>query len=92
MKSKKAKWPLLLAVCRMPYKIANQNREVKSKGERESYIQQSADFQSTAQRDKKACFNEQCITLEETTKGKRLEMYSGKLEISREHFAQRWAQ
>ena len=92
MKSKKAKWPLLLAVCRRPYKIANQNREVKSKGERESYIQQSADFQSTAQRDKKACFNEQCITLEETTKGKRLEMSSGKLEISREHFAQRWAQ
>ena len=91
-KCKKAKWPLLLAVCRRPYKIANQNREVKSKGERESYIQQSADFQSTAQRDKKACFNEQCITLEETTKGKRLEMSSGKLEISREHFAQRWAQ
>ena len=84
MKSKKAKWPLLLAVCRRPYKIANQNREVKSKGERESYIQQSADFQSTAQRDKKACFNEQCITLEETTKGKRLEMSSGKLEISKE--------
>ena len=52
---------------------------MKNKGERESYIQQSADFQSTAQRDKKACFNEQCITLEETTKGKRLEMSSGKL-------------
>ena len=41
---------------------------MKSKGERERYIQLNADFQRTAQRDKKACFNEQCIKLEENNK------------------------
>ena len=41
---------------------------MNSKGERESYIQLNADFQRTAQRDKKACFNEQCIKLEENNK------------------------
>ena len=44
---------------------------MKSKGERESYIQLIAEFQRTAQRDKKAFFNEQCIKLEENNrKGK----------------------
>ena len=38
--------------------------EVKSKGERERYIQLNSDFQRTAQRDKKAFFNEQCVKLE----------------------------
>ena len=41
---------------------------MKSKGERERYIQLNADFQRAAQRDKKACFNEQCIKLEENNK------------------------
>ena len=51
--------------------IAEERREVKSKGERESYIQLIAEFQRTAQRDKKAFFNEQCIKLEENNrKGK----------------------
>ena len=38
--------------------------KVKSKGERERYIQLNSDFQRTAQRDKKAFFNEQCVKLE----------------------------
>ena len=41
---------------------------MKSKGERETYIQLTADFQRTAQRDKKAFFNEQCIKLEENNR------------------------
>ena len=41
---------------------------MKSKGERERYIQLNADFQRTAQRDKKACFSEQCIKLEENNR------------------------
>ena len=60
MKSKKAKWLFQEAL-----RTANQKREVKSKGERERYIQLNANFQRTAQRDQKACFNEQCIKLEE---------------------------
>ena len=41
---------------------------MKSKGETERYIQLNAEFQRAAQRDKKACFNEQCIKLEENNK------------------------
>ena len=61
---------------------------MKSKGERKRHIQLNTDFQRIAQRDKKAFFNEQYIKLEENNKRERLEI-SGKLEISREHFAQR---
>ena len=62
-KSKKAKW-----LSEEALQIAKERREVKSKGERERYIQLNADFQRAAQRDKKACFNEQCIKLEENNK------------------------
>ena len=41
---------------------------MKSKGERQRYIQLNADFQRTARRDKKAFFNEQCIKLEENNR------------------------
>ena len=64
-KSKKAKW-----LSEEALQVAEE-RKVKSKGERESYIQLIAEFQRTAQRDKKAFFNEQCIKLEENNrKGK----------------------
>ena len=39
--------------------IAEERREVKSKGERERYTQLNAEFQTTARRKKKALFNEQ---------------------------------
>ena len=45
--------------------IAEERREVKCKGEKERYLQLSAEFQRIAQRDKKAFFNEYCIKLEE---------------------------
>ena len=51
-----------------------EEREVKSKGERERYIQLNADFQRIARRDNKAFCNEQCIKLEEKTEGERLEI------------------
>ena len=40
-------------------------REVKSKGERERYIQLKAEFQRIARRDKETLFNEQCKEKEE---------------------------
>ena len=61
---------------------------MKSEGDRERYIQLNADFQRTTWRDKKAFFNEQCIKLEKNNKRGRLDISSGKLEISRGHFAQ----
>ena len=72
--------------------IAEERREVKSQGERESYTQLNTEFQRIARRDKKAFFNEQCLKIEINNRRERLEISSGKLEISKEHFAQRWAQ
>ena len=47
-------------------KIAEERREVKSKGERERYTQLNTEFQRLARRDKKkALSNEQCIKTEE---------------------------
>ena len=50
----KAKW-----LSEEALQIAEERREMKSKGERERYIQLNAEFQRTAQRDKLAFFNEQ---------------------------------
>ena len=64
-KSKKAKW-----LSEEALQIAEERREVKSKGGRERYIQLNAECQRIAQRDKKAFFNEQCIKQKKTTEGK----------------------
>ena len=49
---------------------------MKSKGERESYIQLKAEFQKTAKRDKKAFFSEQSIKLEENNgRGKTRDLF-----------------
>ena len=44
--------------------IAEERREVKSKGERKRYFQLNTEFRRIARRDMKAFFNEQCIKLE----------------------------
>ena len=66
-------------------------REAKSKGEKERYKHLNAEFQRIPRRDKKAFFNDQCKEIEEKAEWERLEISSGKLEIPREHFMQRWA-
>ena len=71
--------------------IAEERREAKSKGERERYTQLNAEFQKTARRDKKGFLNEQCKETEDNRKNKTRDR-SRKLEISREHFMQGWAQ
>ena len=43
-------------------------REVKSKGEKESYIHLTAEFQRIARRDKKAFFSDQCKEIEENNR------------------------
>ena len=59
-KCKKAKWLSGEAL-----QIAVKRREVKSKGERERYKHQNAEFQRIARRDKKAFFSNQCKEIEE---------------------------
>ena len=43
-------------------------REVKSKGEKESYTHLNAEFQRIARRDKKAFLNDQCKEIEENNR------------------------
>ena len=62
-KSKKAKW-----LSEKALQIAEERREVKSKGERQRYIQLNAESQRTARRDKKGFFNEQCKEVEENNR------------------------
>ena len=73
-------------------KIAEKRREVKSKRERERYTHLNAEFQSIARRDKKAFLSDKCKEIEENNRMGRLKISSRKLEISKEHFRQRWAQ
>ena len=72
--------------------IAEKRREEKGKGEKEKYTHLTAEFQRIARRDKKAFLNKQCKEVEEIIEWERLQIPSRKLEISKEHFMQRWAQ
>ena len=76
---------------RRPYKQLWKKREVKSKGENESYTHLNAEFQRIARRDKKAFLSNQCKEIEKNTEWERLEISSRRLAISREHYMQRWA-
>ena len=62
-KCKKAKW-----LSEEALKTAVKRREVKSKGEKESYKHLNAEFQRIARRDKKAFLSDQCKEIEENNK------------------------
>ena len=85
-KCKKAKWLSGEAL-----QIAVKRREVKGKEEKERNKHLNAEFQRIARRDKKAFLSDQCKQIEENNRmGKTRDLFK-KLEISREHFMQRWA-
>ena len=84
-KCKKLKWLVEEAL-----QIAEKIREVKDKREKERYIHLNAEFQRIT-RDK-IFLSELCKEIEKNNIRERLEIYSRKLEIPREHFMQRWAQ
>ena len=84
--AKKAKW-----LSEEALQIAVKIREVKSKGEKERYSSLNAEFQRIARRDNKAFLSNQCKEIEGNIEWERLETFSRKLEIPREHFMQRWA-
>ena len=81
-KCRKAKWFLEEAL-----QIAEKRQEVKGKEEKDRYTHLNAEFQRIARRDKKAFLSNQCKEIEE-----RLEIFSRKWEIQKEHFMQKWAQ
>ena len=69
-KSKVAVWRGLINSC--------EKKRSKSKGEKERYKHQNAEFQRIARRDKKAFLSDQCKEIEETTEWERLEVSSKK--------------
>ena len=71
--------------------ITVKRREAKSKGKKERYKHLNAEFQRIARRENKVFLSYQCKEIEENNRMERLEISSGKLEISREHFMRRWA-
>ena len=62
-KCKKAKW-----LSDEGLQIAEQRREVKTKGEKERYTHLNAEFQRIAGRDKKAFLSDQCKEIEENNR------------------------
>ena len=62
---------------------------MKSKEERDRYVQLNAEFLRIARRDKKTFFNEQCKEIEENRRKVRLEISSRKLKVSKEYFIQK---
>ena len=73
-------------VVRGALQIAEERREVKSKGERERYTQVNAEFQRVVRRNKKAFLSEPFKTVEENNRTGKPEISSRKLERSNEHF------
>ena len=63
---------------------------MKGNGVKERYIHLNAEFQRIAERDKKDFLSDQCKEIEGNNR-ERPEIFSRKLEISREHFMQGWA-
>ena len=63
MNGKKAKW-----LSEEALQIAERRRQAKGKGEKERYIDLSAEFQRLARRDKKAFLSDQCKEIEETNR------------------------
>ena len=62
MKCKKAKW-----LSEEALQIAEKRRDMKGKGEKESYTHLNAEFQK-ARRDKKAFLSDQCKEIEENNR------------------------
>ena len=85
-KFKKAKWLSGEAL-----QIAEERKEVKSKGEKERYIHLNADFQRMARRDKKAFLRDQCKEIEVNNRmGKTRDVFK-KIRDTKGTFMQRWA-
>ena len=72
--------------------IAEKRREEKGKGEKERCTHLKAEFLRIARRDKKAFISDQCKEIGGNNRMGKTRDSSRKLEVSREHFMQRWAQ
>ena len=65
--------------------MLRKKRQAKGKGEKERYSHLNVEFQRIARRVKKGFLSDQCKEIEEKIEWERLEIFSRKLEIPREH-------
>ena len=86
-KCKKAKW-----LSEEALQIAERRREVKGKGEKESYTHLNAEFQREQGEIRKPSSVINTKKYWKTIEWERLEVSSRKLGIPRKYFMQRWAQ
>ena len=71
--------------------IAEKIRELKGRGEKESYIHLNVECQRIARRDKNTFLCEQCKVIEENSRMGKIRIFSSrKLEIPTKHFIQGW--
>ena len=80
-KCRKVKW-----LSEEALQIAEERKEVKSKGERERYTQLNAELQRIVRKDKKAFFKEQRKEVEENNRMGKTRDLLKKMELSRENF------
>ena len=73
-------------------KIAVKRREVKSKGEKESYTHLNAEFQRIARRDEKAFLSDQGKEIEKNNRMGKTRVFLKKIRDTKGIFHQRWAQ
>ena len=72
--------------------IAEKTRDVKGKGEKETYAHLNAEFQRITRRDKKASLSDQCKEIEENNiMGKTRDLFK-KIRDNQGNFSCRWAQ
>ena len=85
-KCKKEKW-----LSEEDLQRAEKKKRNERQGEKKRYTHLNAEFQRIASRDKKGFLSEQCKEIEENNRmGKARDLFKKKIEISREHFMQRW--
>ena len=80
-KCKKVKW-----LSEKALQIAEKRREVKGKGEKESYTHLNAKFQRIAKRDKKAFLSDQCKEIEENNRMRKSRDLFRKIRATKETF------
>ena len=77
---------------RRPYKYLYKEEKLKAKEKRKRYTHLNAEIQRIARRDRKAFLSDHCKEIEENNRMRKISNLLRILEITREHFMQRWAQ
>ena len=72
--------------------IAQKRKEVKGKGEKETYTRLNAEFQRIARRDKKAFLSDQCKEIEENNRMAKTRDLFKKIRDTKGTILQRWVQ